>query len=122
MTTEEKALAWVTLEETEVIKRLRGASFCCTCPSAYKAYLAGHAEAQRWIPVSEQPCPIGVRVLMWFVTIGEPKGPDGVTIGQASAHEIGQFWDDFGMYRSLDRLTHWMPLPQLPATEPSDAK
>jgi len=78
------------------------------------AYYCGYQEAQKWIAVSEQPCPIDVRVMMWFTTIGEPKGPDGVTIGKASAYELGQFWDDSGMYRPLERVTHWQNLPKPP--------
>lgn len=67
-----------------------------------------------WISVEDKPVPIGVRVMLWFITVGDNHLNDGITIGKASLHETGQFWDDSGMYRPLDRISHWMPLPQEP--------
>ena len=76
------------------------------------AFLAGHAHAMRWVPVSERLPEVGT----WVLRYSPNKGTEIDKLEYVMASGETCFWGDreFNCYDA----THWMPLPPLPKEQP----
>lgn len=80
-----------------------------------------------WKPI--ETAPLGRTVLLWWVprtdpsylhapedasTLSNNRHAECCVVGQVSAHEKGKRWNARGEYEDIERVTHWMNLPNRP--------
>lgn len=99
MTIETKAREWAEKE----FQSFSPISKSIVMPLAERAYLAGAAEAVRWVPVLEKLPEEGQ-----FLVIGENVNGKQIVISDYSKK--------YG-FTSIANVTHWMPLPPHPEKE-----
>ena len=95
MTIETKAREWAEKEYTDLTRFPNHRAALISLLE--RAYLAGAAEAVRWVPVSEQLPEEGQ-----FLVIGENVNGKQIVISDYSKK--------YG-FTSIANVTHWMPLP-----------
>lgn len=73
---------------------------------SYKAYLAGHLSARRWIPLSEAK-PDALRMVLVLLKTG------GYDIAFSKSDHF-DLWMAPDRYYRVEEIAHWMPLPEAP--------
>jgi len=66
-----------------------------------------------WNPIGTAP--YDTALLLWWTPIDDNPLAEAVVIGSVSYREQGKYWNgQLGVYENLERITHWMSLPDPP--------
>lgn len=74
-----------------------------------------------WQDISTAP--LDRNILLWWRPITPNRYAEAVVIGSLSSHEEGKWWNpQRGEYQDSWHVTHWMPLPDPPASRTGGGK